>query len=244
MKDAELLVLKVLKSKDAKQKYIMYHLRTHWADIIGHTAANHSQPYRLENGVLYLHTDNPAWSHNLMMMQGQLLGKINQSLPGYRPGRHRIIRELKFYHGILDEPAAPKLDDQGPFIPKVDPNRRCPVCGVPLIGDEEICATCARKQLAEKRREIRRALEKSPWLRWEDCRETLNCDRITFTDVKAVLEEWAMNEALKPDATDLEKAFAVMLDRELTPDKLNPELVERILSRAKRSRFYVPARGK
>ena len=32
MKDAELLVLKVLKSKDAKQKYIMYHLRTHWAD--------------------------------------------------------------------------------------------------------------------------------------------------------------------------------------------------------------------
>ena len=44
MKDAELLVLKVLKSKDAKQKYIMYHLRTHWADIIGHTAANHSQP--------------------------------------------------------------------------------------------------------------------------------------------------------------------------------------------------------
>jgi hypothetical protein len=53
-----------------------------------------------------------------------------------------------------------------------------------------------------------------------------------------------MNEALKPDATDLEKAFAVMLDRGLTPDKLNPELVERILSRAKRSRFYVPARGK
>lgn len=243
MKDSELLVLKVLKTPWARQQFLLYTLKVHWADYIGHTAAAHSQPYRLENGVLYIHTDNPMWSGQLHMLQGKLLGQLNRQLTAALGGRKRIIRSLKFYHGIIEDLPQPEVDDK-PFMPRRDLERRCPVCGVPLIGDEEICFSCRQKKLEETRRAIRKQLEQRPWLRYEDCRELVECDKITFTDVKAVLEEWALDRALDPKATDQETAFAVMLNTGTPPEKMTDELVERTLEKARRSRYYVPARRK
>lgn len=125
-----------------------------------------------------------------------------------------------------------------------DDKRRCPVCGVPLIGTEKICSACRRKQQEALRREIRKQLDLRPWLSYEDCRELVNCDRITFTDVKAVLEEWALNRALDPGSTAREKAFAVMLETGLRPEQLPEETIRQTLEKARRSRYYVPARRK
>ena len=72
----------------------------------------------------------------------------------------------------------------------------------------------------------------------------MNCDRITFTDVKAVLEEWALNRALDPGSTAREKAFAVMLETGLRPEQLPEETIRQTLEKARRSRYYVPARRK
>lgn len=243
MKDSELLVLKVLRTPWARQQFLLHWLRSHWAEIIGHTAANHSQPYKLDQGTLYIHTDNPMWSNQLHMMQGRLLGQLNRQLLPALQGRKRILRELKFYHGIIQEESQPR-EETGPFMPKVDPSRRCPICGVPLIGEEEICSACRREQNQALRQEIRKQLVLRPWLRYEDCRELVKCDRITFTDVKAVLGEWAMNQALSPQATAQEKAFAVLLETGLHPEELQEETIQRTLEKAQRRRYYVPARRK
>lgn len=243
MKEAELLVLQVLKTPRARREFLLHVLKVHWADYIGHTAASHSQPYRLEDGVLYVHTDNPMWSSQLHMLQGKLLGSLNRQLAPELKGRKRIIRDLKFYHGIIEDLPEPKLE-QKPFMPRRDPERRCPVCGVPLIGDEEICSACRRKKVQETRRAIRKELDQRPWLSYEDCRELVDCDKITFTDVKAVLEEWALDRALDPKATDRDIAFAVMVNTGTPPEKLTEELVQRTMEKARRSRYYVPARRK
>ena len=243
MKDSELLILKVMKTPRARQQFLLHWLKSHWAEILGHTAANHSQPYRLEDGVLYVHTDNPMWSNQFHMMQGKLLGQLNRKLAPSLQGRKRIIRELKFYHGIIQEELRPR-SAEGPFMLQRDDKRRCPVCGVPLIGTEEICSACRRKQQEALRREIRKQLDLRPWLSYEDCRELVNCDRITFTDVKAVLEEWALNRALDPGSTAREKAFAVMLETGLRPEQLPEETIRQTLEKARRSRYYVPARRK
>ena len=170
MKDSELLILKVMKTPRARQQFLLHWLKSHWAEILGHTAANHSQPYRLEDGVLYVHTDNPMWSNQFHMMQGKLLGQLNRKLAPSLQGRKRIIRELKFYHGIIQEELRPR-SEEGPFMLHRDDKRRCPVCGVPLIGTEEICSACRRKQQEALRREIRKQLDLRPWLSYEDCRE-------------------------------------------------------------------------
>lgn len=243
MKDAELLVLQVLKTPRARREFLLHVLKVHWADYLGHTAASHSQPYRLEEGVLYVHTDNPMWSSQLHMLQGKLLGTINRELAPELKGRRRIVKQIKFYHGIIEDLPRPDLE-QKPFMPRRDSERRCPRCGVPLIGDEEICFTCRKKQTEETRRAIRKELDQRPWLSYEDCRKLVDCDKITFTDVKARLEEWALDRALDPQATDQEIAFAVMVNTGMPPEKLTAELVERTLERAGRSRYYVPARRK
>lgn len=243
MKDAELLVLQVLKTQRARREFLLHVLKVHWADYIGHTAAAHSQPYRLEDGVLYVHTDNPMWSGQLHMLQGKLLGSLNRQLAPELKGRKRIIKTIKFYHGIIEELPQPVPDDR-PFMPKRDSKRRCPGCGVPLIGDEELCFSCRQKKRQETRRAIRKELDLRPWLSYEDCRKLVDCDKITFTDVKAVLEEWALDRALDPKATDREIAFAVMVNTGTPPEKLTAELVERTMEKARRSRYYVPARRK
>ena len=111
MKDSELLILKVMKTPRARQQFLLHWLKSHWAEILGHTAANHSQPYRLEDGVLYVHTDNPMWSNQFHMMQGKLLGQLNRKLAPSLQGRKRIIRELKFYHGIIQEELRPRSEE-------------------------------------------------------------------------------------------------------------------------------------
>lgn len=243
MKDAELLVLQVLKTPRARREFLLHVLKVHWPDYLGHTAASHSQPYRLEDGVLYVHTDNPMWSSQLHMLQGKLLGTINRELAPELKGRRRIVKQIKFYHGIIEDLPRPDLEQQ-PFMPRRDSGRRCPCCGVPLIGDEEICFTCRQEQAEATRRAIRKELDRRPWLSYEDCRKLVDCDKITFTDVKARLEEWALDRALDPQATDREIAFAVMVNTGMPPEKLTAELVERTLEKAGRSRYYVPARRK
>lgn len=243
MKDSELFILKVLRTPRARQQFLLHWLKSHWPEILGHTGASHSQPYRLEEGVLYVHTDNPMWSNQFHMMQGKLLNQLNRLLVPALQGRKRLIRELKFYHGVIEEEPQPRQEAK-PFMPRRDDSRKCPLCGVPLIGDEEICSGCRRKQQEELRREIRKQLDLRPWLRYEDCRELVKCDRITFTDVKAVLEEWALNRAMDPRATAGEKAFAVMVETGLRPEALSEETIRQTLEKARRRRTYVPARRK
>ena len=227
VKDAEVLVLKVLKTAAAKQKYLVHQLKAHWADIVGYAAAKHSQPYKIERRVVYIHTDYPLWSQMLLTSKGLYMNKINQLLA--LKGTEYTVKDLKAFHGVLeDEPAAgPKTEE--PFIPKWDTEHRCPVCGAPLIGDEEICFFCRQKQEQQRRKQLYGMLKETPWLTFDDCRKTVNCDKITFTDVKNRLTEWALGKALAADASFEVKAAAVMLVRGIPPEEIDETTVKKVL---------------
>lgn len=241
MQDAEKLILKVLKTASAKQKYLLHQLRAHWSDVAGFTAAKHTQPYKLERRVLYVHTDYPLWSQTLLTSKASYIRKINGILS--LKGIEYTVKDLKVFHGVLEEVSKSKENPES-FIPKVDHNRLCPFCGAPLIPGEKICIFCAEKQRETVRKTIHKYLMDTPWITYEDCRKMVECDKITFADVKQRAVDWAVNKALEPKADDKVKYFAVMLCKGLTPAELDDDKVEEILKEEKRRRVYVPARRK
>lgn len=242
MKDAEILILKALKTPRAKQNYLLHQLKAHWAEVAGYAAARHSQPYKIERRVLYIHTDNPLWSQTLLTSQGAYVGKVNQLLA--LKGTEYTVKQLKVFHGVLEDEASPAKAEGEPFMPKRDDKRLCPRCGAPLSQGEELCIFCRQKQEEDVRKSIAKLLKEVPWLSYEECRKTVNCDKITFADVKAVLVEWAMDKALADQAGAKEKAFAVMLARNIPPQGIDETTVKNVLDEEKRSRCNVPSRRK
>lgn len=243
MKDIDCLIMAALKTDLAKEKYVLYRLRKDWALIVGEAAARHSQPYRLQHATLFIHTDNPSWSHNFLTMQGKLLAAIGKALPRKNGRRLVSVKVLKMFHGVLEEAPEAK-ENERPFMPHLDAARRCPCCGVPLIEGETICSACRRKRAEATRQKIHQVLKKTPWISYEDCRHAVECDKMTFTDVKSLLGEWAMGKALDPQAKSVDKAFAVMLTRSLSPEQMSDERIDAIIEKERSRRTYVPASGK
>jgi ribosomal protein S27AE len=240
VKELESWILKGLKTAFSKEKYIFYYLQANWQEIAGQITAKHSKPVRLIGEVLTINTDNAAWSNNLMMLKRQLLGKINSFIPVEAGRKHSYkIKDIRFFTGSLPPDYVIEKEEATPFIPHLDPNRRCPKCGVMLMPGEKMCGKCERAELALTREKIHKILCITPWLQHSDCIKQVNCDKMVFSDVKASLLEYAIWQAIKKDASPAEKIFPVMLERSLTPEEITEEIIKKALARYKRSRIYV-----
>ena len=103
MKQIEMTILKIVKSKAGKEKFLVYYLNNNWLDICGANIAKHSKPNRIERGILFVNTDSSAWSHNLLMMKSQLLGKIKKSVGeiGSLRNPDLIIKDIMFFNGTI-----------------------------------------------------------------------------------------------------------------------------------------------
>ena len=103
MKQIEMTILKIVKSKAGKEKFLVYYLSNNWLDICGANIAKHSKPNRIERGILFVNTDSSAWSHNLLMMKTQLLGKIKKSVGeiGSLRNTDLIIKDIMFFNGTI-----------------------------------------------------------------------------------------------------------------------------------------------
>ena len=103
MKQIEMTILKIVKSKSGKEKFLVYYLSNNWLDICGANIAKHSKPNRIERGILFVNTDSSAWSHNLLMMKTQLLGKIKKSVGeiGSLRNPDLIIKDIMFFNGTI-----------------------------------------------------------------------------------------------------------------------------------------------
>lgn len=103
MKQIEMTILKIVKSKAGKEKFLVYYLSNNWLDICGANIAKHSKPNRIERGILFVNTDSSAWSHNLLMMKTQLLGKIKKSVGeiGSLRNPDLIIKDIMFFNGTI-----------------------------------------------------------------------------------------------------------------------------------------------
>ena len=103
MKQIEMTILKIVKSKAGKEKFLVYYLSNNWLEICGANIAKHSKPNRIERGILFVNTDSSAWSHNLLMMKTQLLGKIKKSVGeiGSLRNPDLIIKDIMFFNGTI-----------------------------------------------------------------------------------------------------------------------------------------------
>ena len=103
MKQIEMTILKIVKSKAGKEKFLVYYLSNNWLEICGAHIAKHSRPNRMERGILFVSTDSSAWSHNLLMMKTQLLGKIKKSVGeiGSLRNPDLIIKDIMFFNGTI-----------------------------------------------------------------------------------------------------------------------------------------------
>lgn len=243
MADFSSLLLKVIKNKEGKEKYLLYDIKEKWQDFVGEAAAKHAQPVKLEEHVLLVHTDNAAWSHNLLMLKRHIIGRINGAIP-LEEGKKRTykVQDIRFFQGKIVENNVSTSQEE-PFIPKLDPKRRCPKCGVALMPDETICSTCARQELNHTRQLIHKILCDAPWFSYRDCVKYLKCDKISFNDVKATMQERAKEKALDQKANTEEKVFAVMLNLEKKPEEIDDELLTNTLKRWKRRKTNVFAPG-
>ena len=118
MKQIEMTILKIVKSKAGKEKFLVYYLSNNWLEICGANIAKHSKPNRIERGILFVNTDSSAWAHNLLMMKPQLLGKIKQNVSeiGSLRNPDLIIKDIMFFNGTItkknvqeEKPVEPKL---------------------------------------------------------------------------------------------------------------------------------------
>jgi predicted nucleic acid-binding Zn ribbon protein len=61
-----------------------------WSEIVGPYIARVSFAERVENGVLYVKVENPAWKHHLFMLRREIIKKINEHL------KFDAIKEIVF----------------------------------------------------------------------------------------------------------------------------------------------------
>ena len=51
-----------------------------WSEIVGTTLARHSEPVRLQHGVLMIHVQNAVWRQELSLMRAELSSRINDAI--------------------------------------------------------------------------------------------------------------------------------------------------------------------
>jgi predicted nucleic acid-binding Zn ribbon protein len=90
MEDLKHILSRLFKD-DPKLRQSGRHFAVHdiWAETVGEKIARHARPLKILDGqVLLVATDNSAWSHQLRLMERQLLeklnGKLSQPLKGLR----------------------------------------------------------------------------------------------------------------------------------------------------------------
>ena len=105
MKQIAKTILKIVKSKTGKEKFLVHYLSNSWLEICGANIAKHFKPNRIERGILFVNTDSSAWSHNLLMMKPQLLGKIKQSMSeiGSLKSYDLNIKDIMFFNGTINK---------------------------------------------------------------------------------------------------------------------------------------------
>lgn len=71
-------VERVLKHLNAPRADVVESVFSDWERLVGEVIAEHTTPTRIENGVLFLEVDNPAWASEMEWMSEELLRRISE----------------------------------------------------------------------------------------------------------------------------------------------------------------------
>lgn len=75
-------------------------LRQRWAEVAGNAVAAHSEPVKLDGGVLTIRAEAGAWATELTLLASTLASKADEALGG------RFVREVRVVASGAFEPGA------------------------------------------------------------------------------------------------------------------------------------------
>ena len=61
-----------------------------WNEIVGEKVANHTEPDRVEHGVIIVKVSSPTWRQELYFQKKEIIQKINNKI-----GK-KVIRDIRF----------------------------------------------------------------------------------------------------------------------------------------------------
>lgn len=69
-------------------------LRKEWSETVGPILSVHTVPQKLENEILFISSDHPVFSNDIVMMKGDIIEKIS-SLYGERIRDIRVMKKKR-----------------------------------------------------------------------------------------------------------------------------------------------------
>ena len=80
----------------------------YWPEIVGKGIAEHVKALRIENKILFLYSENPSWSNQIMYMKMDIISKVNHYMGA------RVIEDIRFsnrWQRDIQEPKKKTDDD-------------------------------------------------------------------------------------------------------------------------------------
>ena len=108
--------------------------------------------------------------------------------------------------------------------------KKCSRCGAVINGKGNLCAVCSRYEQEKLHDELVKFLLTEPWSDYENCKKTLNCDKILYDSVKNHLRQHYYAKVADETASGSEKMLAVIFKTGKTPDLIDDKTYQNVLN--------------
>lgn len=128
-----------LKSLEIDVPIKTYSIIGAWREIVGETLADHTQPRRIRNQILFIDVIHPTWMQQLQFLKSDLLKKVNTFLG------EPLLQDIRFRLGkISPRPTSPSKPDPWRREELDETKRKRIVDFLQKVKDEEIRRTMER----------------------------------------------------------------------------------------------------
>ena len=111
---------------------------------------------------------------------------------------------------------------------------KCSKCGAVINGSGNLCNVCARYEREKQHDAVVKFLLTEPWSDYENCKKTLNCDKILYDSVKNNLKQHYYAKVANNMATTADEMLAVMLKTGKTPALIDDKTYQNVLANLRR----------
>lgn len=119
----------------------------------------------------------------------------------------------------------------------------CAECGSLCEKKETYCISCRRQKRKEKKQQIRKMLLDAPFLTYAQLNKMMMCTNLEYQEEKSDLIDQTARKIKSGDESEMTKYLLAMLVSGMTPDMIQEDNVEKIVSRF-RGKRYVSSSGK
>jgi len=85
------LIFQYFKRAGLEPQFEQYLALAYWDKAVGKEISRHTEPFRVQDGIIYVRVDSDAWRNELQYFKSEILEKLNTCLG--KP----VIQEIKFY---------------------------------------------------------------------------------------------------------------------------------------------------